>query len=327
MITILKYCRKHVLYKPLINDRSNLMLYISGWLPHAVFRWLPLVVGAATILTLLLWGTTSYHGNHAVPLTKRPLAVGVLERSAYVYSLLPEGFTGGCEELFNTPGVSYSPQYLLEASRLAAVRVDWGSGVVPRHGGEGPQLALLLHTLSLSLTHVCVSTVTGGQPPGNHLLALLTAQSDTIIHAFDAGQHPATRPVVNHITGIYGNRLQVHPGNPATSALDFHRTYSSLTCDMVVVNGDQHGEATWGILDSFLQMSVPGKTLVVMEGYPTEQGMAPWRRPVVGGAWELAKHRRLIHEVFRCVFRESLSKHWEHGFTVGVVAGNHSNQH
>ena len=125
---------------------------------------------------------------------------------------------------------------------------------------------------------------------------------------------------MKHLTGIYGNRLQIHPGNPTTSILDFYKTYESFKCDLIVVNGDQTGDNTWDVIDGFLHMSTPGRSIIVMDGYPTEQGIAPWRRPSVGGAWELACHRRLIHEDFRCVFINSLHKQREKGFAVGVVA-------
>ena len=71
-------------------------------------------------------------------------------------------------------------------------------------------------------------------------------------------------------------------------------------------------------IQNFLLMSIPDKTIMVFDDYPSNWGIfGPVK--VMGDAWEAAVHYKAVQEVFRCTYKFTLFSRLERGFVVSLV--------
>ena len=250
-----------------------------------------------------------FHNDHIDTLLS-PLESLVLET-------VPSDFDQNCENMFKTRSMqtyNLSERYFKEYQQLYE-----RAGKITKATSEGSsdtftEETKLLHLLAQSPeTKVVCET---GFNLGYSALTYLTAGPHVIVHSFDIGTHPGTRPQAKYLEGIFGDRLNVYFGDSMQVLPAFHQKYPEVKCDVIFVDGGHTGKVPWSDIQNFLLMAKPGKSVMVFDDYPTDWGMESIAN-VMGVAWELVLHKGAVKELCRCSKKRGNAM--ETGFAVGVV--------
>ena len=236
-----------------------------------------------------------------------------------VYRAVPKDFNNLCGNLFKTEefkqynfGKEYNSRYKQIVKKIGSISKATSEG----SSGTLREQSLMLHFLAQGpgVKTICET----GFNVGYSSFTYLAANPDVVIHSFDLGKHPGTKPMAKYLQSIYGNRLNLHYGDSTKVIPAFYKANPTFKCDFIFVDGGHGGKVPWADIQAFDLMAIPGKTIMMFDDYPTNWGMQT-KYPEMGGAWELAKHYGMVNEIFQCNFEFSLFKKLERGFTVGLV--------
>ena len=210
--------------------------------------------------------------------------------------LIPSDFDGQCHNVLNTTigrDVTLSASY-----RKGIPQMD---KKVRSIGEHATQEGYIVHESQVKLLHhlvrmehvrtVCETGFNVGYSAFNYL----TAKKSVKVYSFDIGRWLGTKIMAHHLQDHFKDRLFVHYGDSVESIPQFITKNPDFRCDLVLVDGGHFYKVARHDLRNFARLSVPGKTLVVIDDYPTN-----WAMPELAPAWEGARMEGIITEIFRC---------------------------
>ena len=132
--------------------------------------------------------------------------------------------------------------------------------------------------------------------------------------------------MAKYLKSIYNDRLHVEYGDSMEVLPEFHRKYPDLKCDVILVDGGHEDKVPWTDIHNFATMfAIPGVSLMVFDDFPARWGIYDRERAqnaVLGQAWQMAQHYKVVKELMKCTYEGALFKKWERGFAVGIVTSS-----
>ena len=157
---------------------------------------------------------------------------------------------------------------------------------------------------------VCETGFSAGRSSFNYL----TANPTVVLHSFDMGNEPYTKPIAAFVGRMFPGRFFIHYGVSRRTVPRFALFSPNVRCDVMIVDGGHVYAAGRADVLNFASMANLERNLIVFDDYPVVGGALD----AYGVVWERALRRGLVRERFRCTYSGAPDR-VERGFTLGTV--------
>ena len=146
---------------------------------------------------------------------------------------------------------------------------------------------------------------------GHSAFNFLTARPDVFLHTFDIGYYPYVRKMASYLQREFQGRLHLTIGDSRTTVPSYFiakRSTSSLTCDIISVDGSHTSDAPLKDILNFAEIASQPHNVILVDDVDT---------PDVRKAWNFAIKSGIVQQLslFTCRYGRRGHKL----FAVGIV--------
>jgi len=120
-------------------------------------------------------------------------------------------------------------------------------------------------------SHSSVKTICEtGFNAGRSTFGWLTINPDAHVYAFDIGQHPYAKPLVDHLQNLYPERFHVTWADSTKTLPEFRRQHVHVSYDLIIIDGGHTTDICRSDLLNFKKMANKD-SVIILDNYPPEK--------------------------------------------------------
>lgn len=140
----------------------------------------------------------------------------------------------------------------------------------------------------------------------------LTANSQTVVHSFDLGNHKYAHVMSDYIVALFPGRFFIHFGNSMETIPAFIAANPIFRCDIMFVDGGHDYLVAKADIENFVSMARNDHSIIIFDDYPGKQSWSKGNN--FGQAWEDSIKAGFLNEKLRCTDKKN-----ERGFSMATV--------